>query len=190
MFSNANHTNIRWLSASHTPCITEDVNARFHTIFVTPLLKIIPVASLNLQWFLYTVFLVFSESQKWDCGNNFGFPTMTFLYSGGGSLVTKSYLILSDCSSPGSSLHGTFQTRILELIAISFSRRSSQPRDWTSVPGTAGSFFTAESPKPYSLDTLYSHLNNISFVLTHTHKKPSGICYLHMHVTSTCKIWG
>ena len=30
-----------------------------------------------------------------------------------------------DCSLPGSSIHGIFQARILEWIAISFSRRSS-----------------------------------------------------------------
>ena len=37
-----------------------------------------------------------------------------------------------DCSSlPGSSIHGIFQARILEWVAISFSRRSSRPRDWT-----------------------------------------------------------
>ena len=34
-----------------------------------------------------------------------------------------------DCSQPGSSVHGIFQTRILECIAIPFSRPSSQPRD-------------------------------------------------------------
>ena len=34
-----------------------------------------------------------------------------------------------DCSLPGSSLYGIFQARILEWVAISFSRRSSQPRD-------------------------------------------------------------
>ena len=34
-----------------------------------------------------------------------------------------------DCSLPGSSIHGIFQARILECIPISFSRRSSQPRD-------------------------------------------------------------
>ena len=34
-----------------------------------------------------------------------------------------------DCSQPGSSIHGIFQPRILEWVAISFSRRSSQPRD-------------------------------------------------------------
>ena len=34
-----------------------------------------------------------------------------------------------DCSLPGSSVHGTFQARILEWVAISSSRGSSQPRD-------------------------------------------------------------
>ena len=34
-----------------------------------------------------------------------------------------------DCSLPGSSIHRIFQARILEWIAISFSRRASQPRD-------------------------------------------------------------
>ena len=34
-----------------------------------------------------------------------------------------------DCSPPGSSVHGIFQARILEWVAISFSRGSSPPRD-------------------------------------------------------------
>ena len=34
-----------------------------------------------------------------------------------------------DCSLPGSSVHEIFQARILERVAISFSRRSSEPRD-------------------------------------------------------------
>ena len=38
-----------------------------------------------------------------------------------------------DCSPPGSSVHGSFQSRILEWVAISFSRGSSWPRDWTYV---------------------------------------------------------
>ena len=36
-----------------------------------------------------------------------------------------------DCSPPGSSVHGILQARILEWVAISFSRRSSGPRDQT-----------------------------------------------------------
>ena len=38
-----------------------------------------------------------------------------------------------DCSLPASSVHGISQARILKLVAISFSRGSSQPRDWTHV---------------------------------------------------------
>ena len=43
-----------------------------------------------------------------------------------------------DCSTPGSSLHGILQARVLEWVAISFSRGSSRPRDrtWVSlIPG-------------------------------------------------------
>ena len=47
-----------------------------------------------------------------------------------------------DCSLPGSSVRGISQARILEWVAISFSRGSSQPRDWTWVFFTAGRFFT------------------------------------------------
>ena len=38
-----------------------------------------------------------------------------------------------DCKLPGSSVHGIFQARVLEWVAISFSRGSSQPRDRTQV---------------------------------------------------------
>ena len=39
----------------------------------------------------------------------------------------------TDYSPPGSSVHGIFQTRILDWVAISSSRASSQPRDQTSI---------------------------------------------------------
>ena len=38
-----------------------------------------------------------------------------------------------DCSLPGFSVHGISQARILEWIAVSFSRGSSQAKDWTCV---------------------------------------------------------
>ena len=47
-----------------------------------------------------------------------------------------------DCIPLGSSIHGIFQARVLEWVAISFSRGSSQPRDWTWVSCIAGRFFT------------------------------------------------
>ena len=54
------------------------------------------------------------------------------------------------CSPPGSSAHGILQVRILEWVAISFSRGSSRPRYNTRVSCLAGRFFTVEPPgKPY-----------------------------------------
>ena len=40
------------------------------------------------------------------------------------------------CSLPGSSVHGIYQARILEWVAISFSRGSSQSRGWSCVSCT------------------------------------------------------
>ena len=47
-----------------------------------------------------------------------------------------------DCNPPDSSAHGILQARTLEWIAISFSRRSSQPRDRTQISLILGGFFT------------------------------------------------
>ena len=48
-----------------------------------------------------------------------------------------------DCSPPGSSVHGISQARVLEWVAISFTR-SFQPRDQTHVSGLADRLFTSE----------------------------------------------
>ena len=73
-----------------------------------------------------------------------------------------------DCSSPSSSVHGIFQARILEWVAIYSSRGSSQTRDWTRLlllPALAGRFFTTEplrkpslsqSQRKYSANTMCS----------------------------------
>ena len=62
-----------------------------------------------------------------------------------------------DCSKPGSSVHGILQARILEWVAISYSRGSSQPRGWTCVsPALAGRFFSTEpSGKPHVYVYIY-----------------------------------
>ena len=59
--------------------------------------------------------------------------------------VTQSCLTFCnpmDWSSPSSSVHGFLQARILEWVAIAFSRESSRPTDQTQVSHIAGSFFT------------------------------------------------
>ena len=58
-----------------------------------------------------------------------------------------------DWSLPGSSVHGISQARILERVAIPFSRGSSQPGIELvspTSPTLAGGFFTTEPPgKPF-----------------------------------------
>ena len=67
----------------------------------------------------------------------------------GGGLVTEMSPTLWDpmnCSPPASSVHSISQARILERVAISFSRGSSWLRDQTCISCIAGWFFTAEPP--------------------------------------------
>ena len=64
-------------------------------------------------------------------------------------LVTKScptFCYPTDCSLPGSSVHGISQERILEWVAISISRGSSWPRDWTHISYLTEIFFTSVPP--------------------------------------------
>ena len=69
-------------------------------------------------------------------------------------MVMLSHSVLSDSwdpadySPPGSFVHGIFQARILEWVAVSFSRGSSRPRDQTCIFSLAGGFFTTEPPSP------------------------------------------
>ena len=70
-------------------------------------------------------------------------------YGDGCCLVVEPYPTLCnpmDCSLLCSSVHGISQARILEWVAISFSRASSQPRDQTQVSCLADGFFTTEPP--------------------------------------------
>ena len=47
-----------------------------------------------------------------------------------------------DYRPPSSSIHGIFLAQVLEWVAISFFKGSSQPRDWTQVSHIAGRHFT------------------------------------------------
>ena len=61
------------------------------------------------------------------------------------SEVAQSCLTLCDpvdCGPPGSCVRGILQAGVLEWVAISFSRRSSQPRDRTQVFCIAGRHVT------------------------------------------------
>ena len=86
-----------------------------------------PVVYINITfcplYFLYVQKGLFLNIWKL-CFNIIGFPVIHAFYFPYDPM---------DCSLPGCSVRGIFQGRILEWIAISFSRRSSQPRNQTQV---------------------------------------------------------
>ena len=66
-----------------------------------------------------------------------------------------------DCSPSGSFVNGIFHTRILELVAIFFSRGSSRPRDQIHISCCSRQVSTIETPgKPPS--TEITHLENLT----------------------------
>ena len=90
-----------------------------------------------------------------------------------------------DWSPLGSSVHGISQARILEWVAISFSRESSQPRDWTCISSigrwihfiyrsvqfssVAQSCLTLCNPTDCSMPGLPVHHQLPEFTQTHVH---------------------
>ena len=95
-------------------------------------------------------------------------------------LVAQLHPILCDpmdCRLPGSSVHGILQARIVEGIAIPFSRGSSRPRDWTQV-SIAGRFFHIYVYEIYNI-----HIHRLTD--THTYKMTSGMAqkiYIYIYI--------
>ena len=90
------------------------------------------------------------------------------------SEVAQSCLSLCDpmdYSLPGFSVHGISQARILEWVAISFSRGSSQPRDRIQVSCIAGRCFTlwATMEAKYRIHTLSKRKD--THIKSHAKKK-------------------
>ena len=104
-----------------------------------------------------------------------------------------------DCSPPGSSVHGILQARILEWVAMSSSRGSSQPRDRTHLfcsSCTACKFFTAEplgKPHPW-LVGVYTGITTWQYLHTPCNPGiptlgtyPTEMCiHTHTYVTKRC----
>ena len=84
-----------------------------------------------------------------------------------------------DCSVPGFSVHGISQARILEWVAISFSRGSSQPSDRIRVSCTVGRCFHRLHLSP----TLA--MNSSSYWTRSWHSHPSHLWSTAIHVA-----WG
>ena len=107
-----------------------------------------------LLFFFFKLFPSCSRSSEWPTDFSLVEAHGDFSSCGAWALGSKSeikvldlqwYLILCnpmDCSPSGSSVHGIFQARILEWVAISFSRRSSWLRDRTRLSHIAARFVT------------------------------------------------
>ena len=78
------------------------------------------------------------------------------------------------CSPPGSSVHGVLQARIVEWIAMPFSRGSSQPRGCAPVSRTAGRFFTVWATREASKKTDLSQITCRSSAELYVHAVQSG----------------
>ena len=105
------------------------------------------------------------------------------------SEVTQSCLTLCDpmdCSLPGSSVHGIFQARILEWVAISFSRGSSRPRDWTRVSRIVGRRFTVWATRDISC---ICATNIVLEVFTHLFLHIKCFHSLKQQLKATTKRW-
>ena len=87
----------------------------------------------------------------------------------------------TDCSLPGSSVHGILQARILQWVPMSSSRGSSQPRDRTRVScllhWQTGSLPLVPPRKPQTFTSLI-YLNG-KLIHTHTHTHTHTQIKLH-----------
>ena len=119
---------------------------------------------INLVWiyvyFIFKLLFVFLILTHKNIGKpNLYYLKQTAIIKFVAAILSRSRVWLfcdpMDFSPPGSSVRGISQTRILEWVAISFSKGSSQPRNWTCASCIAGGFFTAEPPgKPLLLNSI------------------------------------
>ena len=75
-----------------------------------------------------------------------------------------------DYSPPSSSVHEILQARILEWVAIPFSRGSSRARDWTQVSRIAGRFFTVWATR--EAQNIISYMINLKEIQIIVGKRP------------------
>ena len=100
----------------------------------------------NESIYLKNALLSIPSTRHTTCGfPSFGSNVVVVVVSVAQSCVTICDPM--DCSPPISSVHGILQARILEGIAIPFSRGSCRLRDWTWVFCIAGRFFTISATR-------------------------------------------
>ena len=121
-----------WATSTHTKTIEFKLWSEFSLLSLLSFRPIFPAIS----WTFSSEYAVDSLNSADLVWNNFSQNFYIVFFS---SLCIKSLhsgptrCNPMDCSTPGSSVHEILQARILEWVAIPFSRGSSWPRDWTSV---------------------------------------------------------
>jgi len=116
----------------------------------------------------------------------------------GGMLLCVSCSVMSDSFAtqwtlPGSSVHGILQARILEWVAIPFSRDSFLPRDRTHVSCIAGRFFTESVSSVQSLSCVRlfatpgtaARQASLELTQTHVHRVSDTIQPSHILLSSS-----
>ena len=92
-----------------------------------------------------------------------------------------------DCSPPGSSIHGILQARILEWVAISFSRGSSQPKDRTRVSHIAGRCFNLWAMRNKEILPFVTRMSVEGIMLNEIRQKKISIVWPQLYVESLKK---
>ena len=118
------------------------------------------------------------------------------------SEVVSDYCDPMDCSLPGFSVHGILQARVLEWVAIAFSRGSSRSRDRTRVSRIGDRRLTSEPPgKPKELLRVVSFGNILSTGIINTcfisvsmdvnRQFSSFLPFTHscIHFKNRCSLW-
>ena len=89
------------------------------------------IHSKSIYWITFTLYVDTCQDKY------LGYQDLDFLLRVCASVlschVVSNSLWPMDCSSPGPYVHGILQGKILEWVAISYSRGASQPRDWANV---------------------------------------------------------
>ena len=138
-------------------CTQHVINKQCKFCFLFPFILIsfnLLLLLLHLDWFGHRHCTVEEKESVcyWKVGTGCSqFKSQQTGWIGGKESVSHSVmsnsLHLMDCSPPGPSVHRILQARILEWVAISFSRRDSWPRDQTWVSCIARKFFTIWATK-------------------------------------------
>ena len=111
-------------------------------------------------------------------------------------LVTQSCLTLCnpvDYRPTGSSIHGIFWARILEWVAIRFSRGFSQSKDQTQVSCIADRFFTMSEPSEIikcNLQSLILLIRQLDQIRVNFISEEDWFCFpIHLCSLDNCFIY-